>query len=199
MKNKPRFLNKPIVSIFKMILDEFTGWLNFFFRVLPVTPISNKLRNYYWHFCFKGKYNIYHVGRMTNFFNLDKIEIGYQLSIGENCIVDASDSDAGIYFGNNVLIASGLFIRVVNHRFDRKDIPIRLQGYKGKTLKYKEKQYNVVIEDDVWIASNVTILSGVKIGKGSIIGSGSLLIKEVPPYSIVGAPTAVILASRDII
>lgn len=52
---------------------------------------------------------------------------------------------------------------------------------------------DVVVEEDVWIASNVTLLSGVHVGRCSIIGSGSVVRGSVPPYSIVvGNPAKVI-------
>ena len=44
----------------------------------------------------------------------------------------------------------------------------------------------MIIEDDVWIASNCTIGKGVRIGKGTIIGANSFVNKDVPAYSIVG-------------
>ena len=50
-----------------------------------------------------------------------------------------------------------------------------------------------VIEDDVEIGANALVLGPVKIGKGSIIGAGSVVIKDVPPYSVVvGNPAKVI-------
>lgn len=48
----------------------------------------------------------------------------------------------------------------------------------------------MIIEEDVWIGANVTILKGVTIGKSSIIAAGALVIKDVPPYSIVGGVPA---------
>lgn len=51
----------------------------------------------------------------------------------------------------------------------------------------------VIIEEDVWIASNVTLLPNVIVGRGSIVGSGSVCRKSVPPYSIVmGNPAKVV-------
>lgn len=50
-----------------------------------------------------------------------------------------------------------------------------------------------VIEDDVEIGANALILGPVTIGKGSIIGAGTIVLKNVPPYSVVvGNPGKVI-------
>jgi acetyltransferase-like isoleucine patch superfamily enzyme len=55
------------------------------------------------------------------------------------------------------------------------------------------KAKTVVIENDVWIASNVIILKGVTIGKGAVIGAGSVVTKHVPPYTLcAGNPAKVV-------
>ena len=54
-----------------------------------------------------------------------------------------------------------------------------------------------VIEDDVVIGANALILGPITIGKGSIIGAGSVVLKDVPPYSVVvGNPGKVIKQIR---
>ena len=66
----------------------------------------------------------------------------------------------------------------------------------------KEDYYDqdVIIEEDVWVGANVTILKGVTIGKSSIIAAGALVIKDVPPYSIVGGvPAKVIKMRKEVI
>lgn len=52
---------------------------------------------------------------------------------------------------------------------------------------------DVVVEDDVWLASRVTLLYGVTVGRGAVVGSGSVVRTNVPPYAIVaGNPAKVI-------
>lgn len=65
------------------------------------------------------------------------------------------------------------------------------------SVKANEKEdfydQDVTIEEDVWIGANVTILKGVTVGRSSIVAGGALVIKDVPPYSIVaGVPAKVI-------
>ncbi len=55
---------------------------------------------------------------------------------------------------------------------------------------------NVIIGNDVWIADNVTILSGVTIGDGAVIANNSHVVKDVPPYSIVGGNPAKLIKYR---
>jgi len=71
--------------------------------------------------------------------------------------------------------------------------------FKGFTVskKYKTKSKGkVIIGNDVWIGYGVTILSGVNIGNGAVIGARSLIVKDVPPYSIVGGVPAKIIKKR---
>ena len=55
---------------------------------------------------------------------------------------------------------------------------------------------DVVIERDVWMGANVTILKGVTVGESSIIAAGALVLKDVPPYSIVGGVPARVLKMK---
>ena len=55
---------------------------------------------------------------------------------------------------------------------------------------------SVTIGNDVWIGDNVTIMSGVTIGDGVIIAANSHVVKNIPPYSIVGGNPAKIIKYR---
>lgn len=54
----------------------------------------------------------------------------------------------------------------------------------------------IIINDDVWIGDKAFILSGVTIGQGAIVAAGSVVVKDVPPYSIVGGNPAKIIKYR---
>tara|TARA_R100001163_G_C5068018_1_gene207694 strand:- start:295 stop:894 length:600 start_codon:yes stop_codon:yes gene_type:complete len=55
---------------------------------------------------------------------------------------------------------------------------------------------DVVIGNDVWIAGNVTIMSGVNIGDGAVLANNSHVVKDVPPYAIVGGNPAQLIKYR---
>jgi acetyltransferase-like isoleucine patch superfamily enzyme len=55
---------------------------------------------------------------------------------------------------------------------------------------------DVVIGNDVWIGSGVTILSGVNIGDGAVVSAKSVVVKDVPPYAIVGGNPAKVIKYR---
>jgi acetyltransferase-like isoleucine patch superfamily enzyme len=54
----------------------------------------------------------------------------------------------------------------------------------------------ICLKDDVWIGERVLILSGVTIGQGAIVAAGSTVVKDVPPYAIVGGCPAKLIKYR---
>jgi acetyltransferase-like isoleucine patch superfamily enzyme len=95
-----------------------------------------------------------------------------------------------VYIGNNVLIASKVFISDHNHGSYSGEL------HSSPDLNPSERQIvssPIIIEDNVWIGEFVSILPGVTVGKGSIIGANSVVSKSIPPNCIaVGNPAKVI-------
>lgn len=125
-------------------------------------------------------------------FPIDKnnicIQIGKDCQINDNVHIGAIKS---VKIGDNVLIASKVFISDHNHGYygqdGTDDSPLTIP--KNRELSYKE----VVIGDNVWIGEFVSVLPGVTIGNGCVIGANSVVNKSIPPYSIaVGNPAKVI-------
>ena len=112
------------------------------------------------------------------------IKIGNNSGIGKNSIVGAYTQ-----IGDNVMMGEACFIYARNHKTDRLDVPMCIQGFE----EYKP----VVISDDVWIGARVTMLPGAKIGKGVIIGAGAVITGEIPDYAVVGGVPARIIKYRN--
>ena len=55
----------------------------------------------------------------------------------------------------------------------------------------------VVIRDNVWIGMNATILKGVTIGENSVVAAGSVVVKDVPPNTVVAGNPAIVVRSLD--
>lgn len=71
-------------------------------------------------------------------------------------------------------------------------------GWEGSAPAPEELPYkgDTVIGNDVWIGYGATIMPGVKIGDGAVIASKSVVVKDVPPYAIVGGNPAVVIRKR---
>ena len=115
------------------------------------------------------------------------------LVIGSN--VEINDyvhiaSGEKVIIGNNVLIASKVFITDISHgnyQGNSCDSPFSIP--KERTLNTRP----VVIMDNVWIGEGVCVLPGVTIGEGSVVGSLSVVTKSIPANTIaVGIPAKVI-------
>jgi lipopolysaccharide O-acetyltransferase len=93
-----------------------------------------------------------------------------------------------VQIGNNVLIASKVFITDHNHGDFAGDPEINLPVAKRKLVSEP-----VFIGDNVWLGEGVMIMPGVTIGPNSIIGAGSVVTKDINENSIaVGVPAKVI-------
>lgn len=115
------------------------------------------------------------------------------LFFGENIeINDYVHIAAGekIVIGNNVLIASKVFISDINHgNYAGIDQDSPMSTPNSRSLSTD----SIEIKDNVWIGEGVCIMSGVTIGFGCIIGASSVVTKSIPDYCIaVGTPAKVI-------
>jgi acetyltransferase-like isoleucine patch superfamily enzyme len=96
-----------------------------------------------------------------------------------------------LIIGDKVLIGPGTTISTGDHNYSRVGVYMMDSKEKEET-----DDQEVIIEDDVWIGANVIILKGVRIGRGSVVAAGSLVIKNIPPYSIVGGVPAKLIKNR---
>lgn len=114
-----------------------------------------------------------------------KIEVGNNVGLNVNCWISGGGR---VIIGDDVLIGPNVIIHSANHKFDRLDIPIRLQGHEFK---------QIIIEDDVWVGAGAIILAGVTVHKGAVIAAGAVVTRDVPPKAIVGGVPAKIMKYRN--
>lgn len=131
-----------------------------------------------------------HAGRDINVEAGAVFGSGAQLALGDRSGlgVDA-DIHGPVTIGNDVMMGPRCTILTRNHCIDDTTVPMNQQGF--------QEYEPVVIEDDVWIGANVTIMPGVRVGTGSVLAAGSVVVRDVPPYSIVGGVPAKVLRSRQ--
>lgn len=94
-----------------------------------------------------------------------------------------------ITIGNDVLVASDVFIIDYNHGTDP-----RTPSYLNNPLLLSD---GVKINDGAWIGNNAVILGGVTIGEKAIVAAGSVVTKNVPPYTIVAGNPAKVIKTYD--
>ncbi|WP_167619073.1 colanic acid biosynthesis acetyltransferase WcaF [Maribellus sediminis] len=100
------------------------------------------------------------------------IQIGNYCWIGDNCNLYSIDK---IKIGDNVALAHNIFISTASHDVAKINFPTIRQP--------------VVLEDEVWIASNAFINMGVTIHRGAVIGSCAVVTKDMPEgYICLGFP-----------
>lgn len=155
----------------------------------------------------KSIYNLYVYPQICNygaFSNNAKIQVPAQLvnpkniyieeyvSIGKNSIIFAPVTKIIIkkmsYSGPNLFISSG------NH-YSKVGSFSRLLSDNDKVKDNMRLNWDVIIEEDVWIGANVSILCKI-VGRGAIVACGSVCKKDILPYTIVGGVPAKIIKKR---
>lgn len=108
----------------------------------------------------------------------DNVDIGWQTTIAVGQVVS---------IGNNVRIAGRAFL--AGYPGHPLDAAARAAG-----LPDTEDQVgDIVLEDDVWLATGVTVSAGVRIGRGTIVAAGSVVTSDLPPGVLAaGAPARIV-------
>ena len=55
---------------------------------------------------------------------------------------------------------------------------------------------DVVLGHDVWLSQGCLIMSGVTIGHGAVVAANAVVVRDVPPYGIVGGNPARLIRKR---
>jgi acetyltransferase-like isoleucine patch superfamily enzyme len=117
------------------------------------------------------------VGRNFKCFHYVEFSYGYNLEVGDDCVVHRYvllDDRGGITLGNRVSISDYANIYSHTHSIvDQKDVT----------------NARTVLEDDVRITYHATVLAGVRVGHDAMVGAMAVATKNVRPYHVnVGIP-----------
>ena len=117
------------------------------------------------------------------FSNAERIVAGRGLHVGDRCHLWAGPRCGRIVIGDDVLFGPEVMVTAAGYRFNDGQ-PVTEQAM---------DEADVVIGDDVWLATRVVVLPGARIGNGAIIGAGAVVRGQIPPMSIaVGSPARVV-------
>jgi len=124
------------------------------------------------------------IGGRTTGTQVPLLEVGDNVDLGWNAALMVGTK---IRIGNNVRLAEGTFLAGYSGHSMDAEARARGEGDAEETIG------DIVLEDDVWIATRVTVLSGVTIGRGTIVGTGSVVTKDLPPFVLAaGNPARII-------
>ncbi|ASR56428.1 CatB-related O-acetyltransferase [Cellulomonas sp. PSBB021] len=130
-------------------------------------------------------------------FEFERLRRRGRLVLGENSyglpIIDAFDGDdTRLIIGKYCSVASSArFVLGGAHPTDRvTTFPLRRRlGLDPADDGYPYSAGDIVLGNDVWIASGAIILSGVTIGNGCVVASGAVVTRDIPDYAVVaGVP-----------
>lgn len=129
------------------------------------------------HSCNIGNYTFINAG--TTLFPGTKM--GKYCSIGKNCELGAFDHPT------TWLSSSAVQYNLKLH------FPDYVEDFKQKKI---DRPKTTIFGNDVWVGSLAIVKRGLTIGDGAIIAGGSVVVKDVPPYAIVGGVPAKVLKYR---
>ncbi|HEX6904767.1 MAG TPA: DapH/DapD/GlmU-related protein [Thermoanaerobaculia bacterium] len=115
------------------------------------------------------------------------LTIGSNVEIATGCVI--TSHAGGVEIGDDCMIGPNVSILGNNYRYDRLDVPMRLQE--------KVSPKGIRIGRDVWIGAGCVLLDGAHIGDGSIVTPNSVVSGPLPERSIAqGNPARVIFTRR---
>lgn len=133
-----------------------------------------------------------YISRKTKLSGEKNIYLYEKAVIGRNAVIHADSAKFIMkkYCGaaSGLVVSTGSHLSVVGcWRRDITEERKRELDHKRATSR------DVIVEEEVWLATNVVLMPGVVVGRGSSIGAGSVLRRSVPPYSLViGNPARVV-------
>lgn len=131
-------------------------------------------------------FNNFALGRNSTIEDFSTINNGVgDVIIGDRTRIGLGNTIIGpVTIGNDIMFAQNIVASGLNHGYEDISIPIADQPVNTSPI---------TIEDEVWIGANAVITAGVTIGKHSVVAGGCVVVKNVPPYSIVGGNPGKIL------
>jgi acetyltransferase-like isoleucine patch superfamily enzyme len=123
---------------------------------------------------------------------------GVRISMGGNGIFTMGD---GSYLGDRAHVLCNKQVTIGRNCAISWEVLI--MDYPGYKTGYDNEEpilrsAPIIIEDDVWIGCRSIVIKGVRIGEGAIVSAGSMVVKDVPPHTLVGGNPARILRENAV-
>ena len=160
-----------------------------YYTIYVVRGCTNRLLSFFYKKMLRGCGSNVRFSALTSDFTYRNVTIGNDVYIGPHALFLCTESQ--IFIGNKVLFGPHVTIIGGDHRIT--DVGRFIYDVLDK---HPEDDQDVHIEDDVWIGTNTTLLKGVTVGRGAVVAAGALVVKDIPPYAIVGGVPAKVLKYR---
>ena len=118
----------------------------------------------------------------------ERISIGDHVRIGSRCHIWAGPGSGSITIGNDVLFGPEVMLTAATYRHED-GAPVSAQAM---------READIVIGNDVWLATRALVLPGSRIGDGSIIAAGAVVNGNVEPGTIMAGSPARQVGTRTI-
>ena len=118
-----------------------------------------------------------------------RYEIGEKVYIGEDLLIidDLDDSQLTLKIGDRSAVSPRVTFVMNSQPNDARIVPY-VNSHKGP----------ITIGSDAWIGTGAVILPNITIGDGAVVGANSVVIRDVPPYTIVGGVPAHHIKNVDV-
>lgn len=118
--------------------------------------------------------------------NPERITLGHRVSVGSRCHIWAGPGEGRIVIGDDVLFGPEVMLTAASYRYELGS-PVTAQPM---------AEGDIIIGDDVWVATRAIILPGTEIGTGSIVAAGAVVKGVFPPMSIIAGSPARVVSTR---
>ena len=122
------------------------------------------------------------------FQNPERIEIGHRVRIGSRCHLWAGPQVGRIIIGDDALFGPEVMLTAATYRHDLGS-PVTEQPM---------AEGDIVIGNDVWLATRAVVLPGTRLGDGCIVAAGAVVRGDFPAMSIIAGAPARIVSQRVI-
>jgi len=202
------------IPVPRFIAPVFRGLYHFHFFVR--TLLYRAIRFLYWEPIFRGRCES--VGKNLDMILLPDIASHVQIFVGDNVHLNGffgvgsgrAHESPRLVIQNNVHIGHQVTFAINKEIVIEEGVMIANQCYFADTDSHPvEPELRVAglppalhnikpvrICRNAWIGHGVHIMKGVTVGEGAVVAAGSVVVKDVPPFSVVaGNPARIVTAN----